>query len=286
MTMEWGGEHTAQKNTLVTGPYILLARSFVIILGCIGVAWGIVEIPVFWQDSSIERIATQIIAGNTFKVETLAQQLPITEGIKKAALCRPAALRSAAIIELRMMEIAALANNRQNLVDQYKSLVDVIRSSLSCAPADPFLWLALYSVEMSENRFRPDLLKYLRLSYRLGPHEGWIALKRNPLAFAAFQQLSPDLREAAVNEFAAMLGDSEFLRPSRRNFDWSRLARARANFIKSDTPQRIRSPAFCGCAVHARLRKFTGCWSCTPKFASLCTANSCTAVNNFSSGKK
>ena len=210
MTMEWGGEHTAQKNTLVTGPYILLARSFVIILGCIGVAWGIVEIPVFWQNSSIERIATQIIAGNTFKVETLAQQLPITEGIKKAALCRPAALRSAAIIELRMMEIAALANNRQNLVDQHKSLVDVIRSSLSCAPADPFLWLALYSVEMSENRFRPDLLKYLRLSYRLGPHEGWIALKRNPLAFAAFQQLSPDLREAAVNEFAAMLVDSQF----------------------------------------------------------------------------
>ena len=140
--------HTAQKNTLVTGPYILLARSFVIILGCIGVAWGIVEIPVFWQDSSIERIATRIIAGDTFKVETLAQQLPITASIKSAS-CRPAALRSAAIIELRMMEIAGSANNRQNLDHQYKSLVDVIRRSLSCAPADPFLWLALYSVEMT-----------------------------------------------------------------------------------------------------------------------------------------
>ena len=209
MTMEWGGEHTAQKNTLVTGPYILLARSFVIILGCIGVAWGIVEIPVFWQDSSIERIATRIIAGDTFKVETLAQQLPITASIKSAS-CRPAALRSAAIIELRMMEIAGSANNRQKLDHQYKSLVDVIRSSLSCAPADPFLWLALFSVEMTENKFEPDLLKYLQLSYRLGPHEGWIALKRNPLAFAAFQQLSPDLREAAVNEFAAMLVDSQF----------------------------------------------------------------------------
>ena len=207
--MEWGGEHTAQKNTLVPGPYILLARSFVIILGCIGVAWGIVEIPVFWQDSSIERIATRIIAGDTFKVETLAQQLPITASIKSAS-CRPAALRSAAIIELRMMEIAGSANNRQKLDHQYKSLVDVIRSSLSCAPADPFLWLALFSVEMTENKFEPDLLKYLQLSYRLGPHEGWIALKRNPLAFAAFQQLSPDLRQAAVNEFAAMLRDSQF----------------------------------------------------------------------------
>ena len=63
---------------------------------------------------------------------------------------------------------------------------------------------------MNENRLKPDLLKYLRLSYRLGPHEGWIVLKRNPLAFAAFQQLPPDLREAAINEFAAMVRDSQF----------------------------------------------------------------------------
>jgi hypothetical protein len=214
MTMEWGDDnsrlvcsHTAQENSYVTAPYILLARSFVIILGCTAVAWGIVGIPVFWQDSSIERIATQIIAGDTFKIDTLAQQIPIIESIKKSAYCRPAALRSAAIIQLRMTEVAVSGNHRQ---DEFKSLVNVIRSSLSCAPADPFLWLALYSVEITENGFKPDYLKYLRMSYRLGPHEGWIALKRNPLAFAAFQQLSPDLREAAVNEFVAMLRDSRF----------------------------------------------------------------------------
>ena len=89
-------------TSLVTAPYILLARSFVIILGCIGVCMGNSRNPSFLADSSIERIATRIIAGDTFKTETLAQQLPITESIKSAS-CRPAALRSAAIIELRMM---------------------------------------------------------------------------------------------------------------------------------------------------------------------------------------
>src|ERR1019366_8525833 len=91
-----------------------------------------------------------------------------------------------------------------------KSLGNVIRSSLSCVPADPFLWLALYSVEVTENGFKPDYLKYLRMSYRLGPHEGWIVLKRNPLAFTVFQQLPPDLGENAINEFVAMLLDSHF----------------------------------------------------------------------------
>ena len=234
-------------TSLVTAPYILLARSFVVILGCIAVWWGIIGFPIFWQDSSIERIATQIIAGNPFKVETLTQQLPIIDSIKSSAYCRPAALRSATIIQLRMLEVAASANDRQHLdelkslgnmirsslscapadpllwlalyslevaasandrqhLDEYlKSLGNAIRSSLSCTPADPFLWLALYSVEVTENGFKPDYLKYLRVSYRLGPHEGWIALKRNPLAFAAFQQLPPDLGENAINEFVALL---------------------------------------------------------------------------------
>ena len=192
-------------TSLVTAPYILLARSFVVILGCIAVWWGIIGFPIFWQDSSIERIATQIIAGNPFKVETLTQQLPIIDSIKSSAYCRPAALRSATIIQLRMLEVAASANDRQHLDEYLKSLGNAIRSSLSCTPADPFLWLALYSVEVTENGFKPDYLKYLRVSYRLGPHEGWIALKRNPLAFAAFQQLPPDLGENAINEFVALL---------------------------------------------------------------------------------
>ena len=108
-----------------------------------------------------------------------------------------------------MVEVAASAKDRPHGED-LKSLGDVIRSSLSCAPADPFLWLALYWVEVTENGSKPDYLNYLRLSYQLGPHEGWIVLKRNPLAFGAFQQLPPDLRENVIDEFVAMVRDSRF----------------------------------------------------------------------------
>ena len=71
---------------LVTAHYILLARSFVIILGCIAVWWGIVEFPVFWQESSTERIANRIIAGDPFKLEILARQLPIIDSIESVGL--------------------------------------------------------------------------------------------------------------------------------------------------------------------------------------------------------
>jgi hypothetical protein len=43
------------------------------------------------------------------------------------------------------------------------------------------------------------------MSYVVGPREGWIAIKRNRFASALHPQLSPDLREAVLQEFAALV---------------------------------------------------------------------------------
>jgi hypothetical protein len=182
--------------------YDLIARCFLIIIGCIAAWWGIVGFSVFWEQSSTERIASRVIAGEPFKGATLARQLPTIESIERAAYCRPSALRSAAIIRLRMVEVAASANDHKHADEDVKSLGNVIRNSLSCSPADPFLWLVLYWVEGAQNGFKPE---YLQMSYDLGPNEGWVALKRNPVAFADYEKLSPDLAMRAINEFLALI---------------------------------------------------------------------------------
>ena len=196
---------STKLTNLVTAHYILLARSFVVILGCIAVWWGVIEFPIFWKESSPERIASRIIAGDPFKAEILGKQLPIIDGIERSAYCHPAALRSAAIIQLRMVETAASANDHKYVDAHLKPLGNVIRSSLSCEPADPFLWLVLYWVESDENGFQPDDVKYLRMSYRLGPNEGWIGLKRNRATFAVSEKLPVDLTEYAINEFVGLV---------------------------------------------------------------------------------
>jgi len=45
----------------------------------------------------------------------------------------------------------------------------------------------------------------LRLSYRLGPNEGWISLRRNRLALALYEQLPPDLAGRSLVEFAGLV---------------------------------------------------------------------------------
>ena len=93
---------------------------------------------------------------------------------------------------------------------EQSQLIRAIRNSLSCAPADGFLWLALYFIGQNEKGLEPESINALRQSYRVAPHEGWIALKRSRVAFAGFNQLPPDLGDAAINEIVDMLHDGHF----------------------------------------------------------------------------
>jgi len=176
----------------------LSLRASAIAISLIGIVWGVLEIPALLQEFAIKKIAGRILVGEAYKPEILLKQASLLESTQKPELCRPSTLRSWAVIRLRLAEISdnsALgpAPVRTNLA------LDAVRRSLACSPADPFFWLALYALEPSAP------LDYLTASYRLGPNEGWIALKRNPVAFANFDELSDDLRRMVVQEFVRIV---------------------------------------------------------------------------------
>jgi hypothetical protein len=176
----------------------LALRTSAMLVGLIGIAWGVSEFSALREESTIEKIAYRILVGQIYKYDILLKQASFVPATQNPKLCRPLTVRSAAVIRLRLAEIsdnAALgpAPVRTNLA------VDAIRESLACSPADPFFWLALYALEPSAP------LNYLAASYRLGPNEGWIALKRNPVAFANFDELPDDLRRTVVQEFVRIV---------------------------------------------------------------------------------
>lgn len=123
--------------------------------------------------------------------------------------CRPRAVRSAAVIRLRMAELYKSANPGKSLDwQQSKELDDAVRDALSCSPSDAFLWMALYWIELMNHGSNEPA--YLQMSYHLGPNEGWIALKRNTVAFTNFSRLSTDLKEQALNEYIRLLASKQF----------------------------------------------------------------------------
>jgi hypothetical protein len=181
------------------------AQLFTVFLGVAAIAWGVDTFPVFWQQSPLEHTAMRAIEGYPFSTDGLIGLMPTVEATERARYCRPAGLRSAAIIRLRLAEEAIAASERNRIDGLLSTLRGSIHGSLDCSPADPFLWVALFWLENNLSGFSQHHLEYLQLSYRLGPNEGWLGLKRNGLALAMFEQLPPNLREMAINEFAGLL---------------------------------------------------------------------------------
>jgi hypothetical protein len=178
--------------------WTLSLRAFAIAVGSIGIGWGFAELSMFRREAINNNIAKRIIAGDPFKPQILLKQASVVEQAQKTETCRPLTVRSAAVMRLRIAEISndpglGPAPDRTNLA------VEAIRNSLACSPSDPFLWLVLYALQPSAP------LSYLSTSYRLGPSEGWIALKRNPVAFGVFDELPEDLRGMVVQEFLRLL---------------------------------------------------------------------------------
>jgi hypothetical protein len=189
--------------SVAMGPMIA-ARIFLVALGVAALAWGVLALPAAWKQAPLHRLATQIIAAEGFKTEALIERARASDAGDEA-YCQAKTLRSIAVIRLRVLE-DALGRGQRDMIDRNtEELRAALRRSLGCAPADSFLWLLLFWSENASRGFSLDNLKYLRMSYRYGPHEGWIALKRNHLALALFEQLPVELAEMAISEFVRLL---------------------------------------------------------------------------------
>jgi hypothetical protein len=193
----------------------IIVRFCLLALGGAALLWGAITLPTFWREVPIERIGQQVIEGDLFVGEDLdqglARMLPLVEANERADHCVAPARHAAAVIRVRMAEDAIAAADPETLDTSLAALQRSIRGSLACSPADPFLWFILFWVENSVQGFSPDHFRYLRMSYALGPNEGWIALKRSAFALALYDQLPPDLAEKAGSEFVRLI-ESGFVR--------------------------------------------------------------------------
>ncbi|HTV28338.1 MAG TPA: hypothetical protein VMF32_11200 [Xanthobacteraceae bacterium] len=188
------------KDTLVR-----LARLFIVLLGVAGTFWGMATFPIFWYQLPIERTAAAILDYGSFKSFSFDALLPAVHQIEQSIYCRPEALRSAAVIRLRLAEDAMASGQRDAIDARFSALEGSILRTLDCSPSDSFFWMVLAWLDDAREGPRREQLTYLRVSYRLGPHEGWVAARRNRVALSMFRRLPPDLAQAAMHEFANMV---------------------------------------------------------------------------------
>jgi hypothetical protein len=181
-----------------------IARLVLAIVGVVAIAWVIAVFPVFWSEKVIIDVAGEVINGNIFKPEILAAVEAQTE-TNSGPMRRSSVLGKAAVIRLRQAEDAIRAGDPEMQDQKLESLGRIVDKTFLNAPSDPFLWLVRFWLDSTRNGLRPENLRFLRMSYDLGPYEGWIAVKRNRIALAAYSALPSDLTEQAISEFVGLV---------------------------------------------------------------------------------
>lgn len=181
-----------------------IRRLILALPGVLAMAWACAVFPTLSSEMSVVNVATAIMAGDVFKSEVLATVDVQTED-SSAYIVRSSILNKAAVIRLRLAEDAIRAEDRDRIDRSLDSLTRILDETLLNAPSDPFSWLARYWLHNTRNGFRLGHLRELRMSYDLGRYEGWIVVKRNGLALAAYSSMPSELAELAVSEFVGLV---------------------------------------------------------------------------------
>ncbi|MFC7698618.1 hypothetical protein ACFQX9_18230 [Bradyrhizobium sp. GCM10028915] len=192
------------------------SRIWLLPLGVAGVLWSLNVLPSFLATAPLRDWSAQIIADETFKVGTFTE---LARGGALSAelwMLEPARAQAEALIHLRAAEEAIRRKNSEEADRAVEAALTKVRSALAVTPTDSLLWLLIYSVETSRGGVDPQYVRYLDQSYRCGPYEGWLMLRRNGLALAIFPTLTNITQEAVISEFAEMV-DADFLADAAKN---------------------------------------------------------------------
>lgn len=177
-------------------------RSLIAIFGICAVAWAIDVVPIYRSDAPYMGTAERILSGEKFN----AAQLDAMRRQLDATPVRPvqaSALSGATVMRLLLLEDGMKAGTRRPSDSDLVDLQSVVSATLSQSPTSAFVWLEEFWLK----RQQVDSADFnlLRMSYRSGPNEAWIALRRNPLALGVFQSLPSDLAEQTLSEFAGLV---------------------------------------------------------------------------------
>jgi hypothetical protein len=175
-------------------------------LGCAAIVWGSFFFVISWPQATVERAAARIIDAETYRLSDLKHLRSMAMEMQDTGPCRPLIARSAAIIQLRLAEIETAQPQPGEPEKELEQARAQIARSLACSPADPFLLMSLFWLNTLQFGFNSADLDLLRLSYRLGPNEGWVGLRRFSLALAVIKQLPPELVRAMVDDFVNLVG--------------------------------------------------------------------------------
>jgi hypothetical protein len=181
-----------------------VAKSFALALGISAIAWAAYAATFYRAEVSIAAYSRAILSSETYSAAQIDALRKTLDATSMESL-RPLAFNDVAVVRLLILETELAAGQSEQIASDRAELDSAVTAALAAAPSNSFLWLVKYWLEDPSVRSTERGRIPLRMSYILGPNEGWIALRRNPLALAEFASLPKPMAGQVLSEFATMV---------------------------------------------------------------------------------
>lgn len=179
-----------------------IGKLIVILTALLGASWAGNFLCNLDQGVQLNKVSNAVLSGAGFK------RNPVSEAALSEAeyrhICSPREVRAATIIRLRLYELAIDSLDTRLADERLHELDSSVKQALRCVPSDGLLWFIEYWGAVNRGGEVSKHLGELRMSYKLAPYEGWIAL-RSPFVLAIYDVLPADIQESACKEFTSIV---------------------------------------------------------------------------------
>jgi hypothetical protein len=202
---------------------IIATRLVLVLVGAAAVLWSVISVPRALAERRLERLSDAMVDGERFDLEGAKRLIAYLDATAAERDCMRGGTTAVATIRLYWVGQAIRTKDPKIQADASASAAEAIKTALACSPHQANLWFQLFWLESVADPAPNDRkLALLRLSYELGPHEGWIASHRARRALTLYDALPKDIQSYATREFVLMVRDN----PVRAARTFERLPRA------------------------------------------------------------
>lgn len=189
----------------------MILRLLLLVPVVAGLGWAVLAAPLAMGGTGVSRLTNRVASGDQYDVSVLRRVAEAT-GRSTGVFCSDRLRRDALLIRSRLAEISLAAGEIAQIDQRYDDVRSAATALLACSPGHALGWLAFFWTDLQTGRAgTAETQEMLRRSYRFGPHEFWVQVRRNPLALATYDTLPDDLKAAALDEFVDILQAGGFV---------------------------------------------------------------------------
>jgi len=194
---------------MLSSPIRATIRAVLLVAAAGGLWWSFGSLRAERYAVPLQPLAERMLAGERFPPETIQRIVAAVQPVEQQQTC-DRAHNFAAIIRFHVVLLAVSAGSRggTDLAAAAAAADQDLRAALACSPSQAYAWLALALLESGLGKAPTVYLPDLAMSYRVGPHEGWISWRRSGFAFAHLASLDPETRGRVQQEFELMSRDA------------------------------------------------------------------------------